>query len=74
EVSSMARALKTAALLFGHRGAPPADLSALEAAAAGVARCLAEVTVVTDVEVNPLFLYSDGARAVDARVLLEGDS
>ncbi len=74
EVPSMARALRTSALLLGHRGAPPADLSALEAAAAGVARCLAEVTVVTDVEVNPLFLYPEGARAVDARVLLEGDS
>jgi succinyl-CoA synthetase beta subunit len=74
EVRSMARALKTSPLLLGHRGAPAVDLCALEAAAAGVARCLTEVDVVTEVEVNPLYLYRDGARAVDARVLLEGDS
>lgn len=74
EVAAMARALKTSPLLLGHRGSPPADLAALEAAAAGVARCLEAVPEVTDVEVNPLFLYRDDARAVDARVLLEGDS
>ena len=73
-VSAMARALRTSALLLGHRGTPPADLAALEAVAAGVARCLEAVPEITDVEVNPLFLYRDGARAVDARVLLEGDT
>lgn len=74
DVPAMARALRTSDLLLGHRGSPPADLSALEAAAAGVARCLEALPEITDVEVNPLFLYRDGARAVDVRVLLEGES
>lgn len=71
EVRAMVEELRTAAAFSGLRGGPPADLSALEAAAAGVARCLAALPAATEVEVNPLFLYAEGARAVDARVLLE---
>jgi len=71
EVRTMVRELRTAAAFSGLRGGPAADLAALETAAAGVARCLAALPAATEVEVNPLFLYAEGARAVDARVLLE---
>ncbi|HKK08793.1 MAG TPA: acetate--CoA ligase family protein, partial [Gemmatimonadota bacterium] len=70
EVGAMARELRTAGLLLGARGSAPADLAALERVAAGLVRCLEEVPEISEVEVNPLFLYPDGARAVDARVIL----
>lgn len=74
EVRTMARELKTSALLFGHRGRRPADLGALEEVAAALVACLKGVPAVTEIEVNPLFVYPEGAWAVDARVLLEGES
>jgi len=73
EVVRMARELRTAELLLGHRGAPAADLEALERAVLAVARVLLEVPGVAEVEVNPLFAYPEGARAVDARVLLRSE-
>lgn len=70
EVREMARELRTSGLLLGVRGSAPADLGALEGIALALARCLADAPAVSGIELNPLFLYPNGARAVDARVLL----
>ena len=64
--------LRTFGLLAGARGQPPGDIDAVVRAAEAVARCILEHHAVTEVEVNPLFVYATGAQAVDARIFLGG--
>ncbi|HSG09693.1 MAG TPA: acetate--CoA ligase family protein [Longimicrobiales bacterium] len=72
EVRRMLQELRTFGLLAGARGRASADLDAVVRAAEAVARCILEHDVVMEVEVNPLFVYSDGAQAVDARIFIGG--
>lgn len=72
EVRLMLGELRTFGLLAGARGRPTADLDAVVRAAQAVARCVLDNETVTEVEVNPLFVYSTGAQAVDARIFLRG--
>jgi hypothetical protein len=61
--------LKLAALLRGFRGAPPADVPALVAAACALGeRFVATQPHVAEFEVNPLFVHDKGGgvTAVDA--------
>lgn len=71
DVRAMLDELSIAALLTGVRGEPPADVDAVVRCALGIARCVAERPDVLEVEINPLFVYSDRAAPVDARVIVE---
>lgn len=58
-------------LLQGHRGAPAADLQALERVLLTLSDFVAQTPEVKEIDVNPLYAYPDGALAVDARMILE---
>ena len=58
------------ALLAGTRGGTAVQLGPIVGAAAAVAECVMRWPEVTEVEVNPLFVYADRAVPVDARVVL----
>jgi acyl-CoA synthetase (NDP forming) len=64
------RSLRTAALLTGVRGRPPLDISAAAHAAAALSRFAAAHPEITEVEVNPLLVRSEGVVGLDARVVL----
>lgn len=66
----MLRELRIWPVLEGARGKAGAELDAVAAAVAAVARCLLENPEVGEVEVNPLFVYPDRVVPVDARVFL----
>ena len=71
-VTAMIDSLKLKQLLAGFRGRPPADRSALEAAALGLARFFVDHRDrIADIEINPLLVRDSGqgAVAVDVRVL-----
>jgi acyl-CoA synthetase (NDP forming) len=68
-VETLAR-LRIAPLLSGIRGAPGVDLDAVVDAALAVAACVERQADVAEVEINPLFAYSDRVEPVDARVIL----
>ncbi len=68
EVLSMLGELRTYGLLAGARGREAADLAAVVAAARAVGTCILEHDEVSEVEVNPLFVYALGVEAVDARI------
>ncbi len=57
-------------LLQGYRGAPPADLGAIEAMLLRLSAFMEAHADVAEVDLNPVFAYSDGAVAVDARIVL----
>src|SRR5665213_406306 len=71
EAARMIRSLKTFPLLDGYRGAPRADLSALEDVLLRVSALVEAHQEVAEMDLNPLIVHAEGAVAVDARIRLE---
>ncbi len=74
DAREMIREVKGFALLQGYRGAPPADLGALEALLLKVSELAQRHPEIAELDLNPVFAYPDGAVAVDARVVLTADA
>ncbi len=62
--------IRAARLLEGFRGSDPVDKGALEDILLRVSDFVAATPAVAEMDLNPIFAYSDGAVAVDARVIL----
>lgn len=72
EIAAMIEGLKLARLLKGYRGQQPADMVALNAAIAGLARFYLDHRArIEDIEINPLIVrpHGKGVCAVDVRVI-----
>jgi GNAT superfamily N-acetyltransferase len=68
DVHELLRSLATFPLLAGHRGAPPADVAALEDVLRRVSALADDLPAVADVDCNPVVVAADGAAIVDMRV------
>jgi len=66
----MVRSIRGAPLLFGHRGAPPCDVAAVEDLLLRVARLAEEVPQLVEMDLNPVIASQHGAVAVDVRIRL----
>ena len=73
EVRRRLEGLRGAAILRGVRGRPGVDLDRLAALVSAVGRLLVSDPAVVEVDLNPVIAWPDGAVAVDALVVLEGD-
>jgi len=71
DASEMIKEIKGYALLEGYRGQEPVDVSNLEELLMKVSAFVEQNPEVKELDLNPIFAYSDGAVAVDARVILE---
>ena len=71
EASRMVRSLKTFPLLDGYRGAPRANVAALEDVLLRVSALVEAHPEVVEMDLNPLIVHPAGAVAVDARIRLE---
>jgi acyl-CoA synthetase (NDP forming)/GNAT superfamily N-acetyltransferase len=60
--------IRSAPLLRGHRGSPPADLGALRDLLLRVSRLADDLPEVTELDLNPVIARPDGAFVVDARI------
>ena len=70
DAHQMIREIKGFPLLEGYRGQPPADLEALENLLLLVSSFVEQHPEVSELDLNPVFAYADGAMAVDARIVL----
>ena len=70
DAAALIRSVRAAPLLLGHRGAPPADLAALENLLLRVARLAEDFPQVAELDLNPVIARPDGAYVVDARIHL----
>ena len=68
DVAAMPRALKTFPLLAGHRGAPAADLAALEDVLRRVSALAEDLPAVAELDCNPVIAGPSGAAIADMRV------
>ena len=73
DAGEMIREIKGYPLLEGYRGQEPVDVSKLEELLLKVSDFVEQNPEVKEIDLNPIFAYSDGAVAVDARVILEED-
>ncbi len=71
DAREMIRDIKGYPLLEGYRGQEPVDVSYLEELLLKVSQFVEENPEIRELDINPVFAYSDGAVAVDARVILE---
>lgn len=70
DAKEMIRDIKGYPLLEGYRGQEPVDVSNLEELILKVSDFVEQNPEVDELDLNPIFAYSDGAVAVDARVIL----
>ena len=63
--------LRTAKLLKGFRGAPPADVEAVAKVVTAIGRLMATVPELTEIDVNPLMVHGkgQGVTALDALIV-----
>lgn len=71
DAEEIIRDIKGFPLLEGYRGAPAANLSALQQMLRTLSDFIEATPVVKEVDLNPVYAYPDGALAVDARIILE---
>ena len=71
DAQEMIREIKGYPLLLGYRGQEPVDLLALEELLLKVSNLAQQIPEIKELDLNPVFAYSDGTIVVDARILLE---
>jgi len=71
DAAEMVREIKGYPLLKGYRGGEAVKISYLENLLLKVSDFVEKNPEVKELDLNPIFAYSDGALAVDARVILE---
>ena len=70
DVTEMLRSLATFPLLNGYRGAPKADVSAVEDLLLRVSSLAEHQPGIAEIDCNPIIVRADGAVVADARVLV----
>lgn len=70
DAREMIKEIKGYPVLSGYRGQPPVDVANLENMILKVSEFIEQHPEVEQLDLNPVFAYSDGAIAVDARVIL----
>jgi acetate---CoA ligase (ADP-forming) len=71
DARELVRSLKTFPLLDGYRGAPKADVAALEDVMLRVSAMVEGHAEIAELDCNPVMVTEDRAVVVDARVRLE---
>ena len=71
DAAEMIREIKGYSLLQGYRSQEPVDVSNLEEWLLKVSDFVEQNPEIKELDLNPIFAYSDGAIAVDARIILE---
>jgi acetate---CoA ligase (ADP-forming) subunit beta len=73
DAREMVREIKGYPVLEGYRGQEAVDIENLEEMILKVAAFIEQNPQIDELDLNPVFAYSDGAVAVDARVILGGE-
>ncbi len=71
DADEMIHEIKAFQLLDGFRGAPKADLKALKSLLKTVSEISMDHLDIDQMDLNPVFIYKDGLKIVDARIILK---
>ncbi len=70
DARQMINEIKGKPLLDGYRGSEPADIGSLQELLLKVSSFVEQHPEIAELDLNPVFAYKDGAKAVDARIVL----
>lgn len=70
DASNLVHDLKGSKMLEGARGKPPADLDSIINILINVSDLMMEHGAINQLDLNPVIVYSDGACAVDSRIII----
>jgi acyl-CoA synthetase (NDP forming) len=70
DAHDMVRGLRGFKILEGIRGQRPVDLAALEEILLRVSQLASDIKEISELDINPLLSFTDGAMAVDGRVMI----
>jgi acyl-CoA synthetase (NDP forming) len=70
DASNIIHEIKGYKILEGARGKPPADLNSLINVLISVSDLMMEHDAISQLDLNPVIVYSDGVCAVDVRIIL----
>jgi len=73
DAREMIKELKGYPILEGYRGQEPANVEVLEDILLKVSDFIEGRPEIREMDINPIFAYSDGAASVDPRVILESE-
>ena len=68
EIENMLAETKAYTLLRGYRGEKPADIEAIIKIIGRVARLVTDFPEITEMDINPVFAYNQGACALDVKI------
>jgi acyl-CoA synthetase (NDP forming) len=71
DASDMISEIKAYAILKGYRNTPPADTKAIADILLSTSRLMTDHPVIKEIDLNPILVYEKGAKAVDARIIIE---
>ncbi|MCL2287999.1 MAG: acetate--CoA ligase family protein [Candidatus Bathyarchaeota archaeon] len=71
EAKEMINGLKASALLKGYRNTAPVDIDALAQILVNISKLLVDHPEISELDLNPVMAYANGANTVDARIILE---
>lgn len=71
EAKEMISEIKAYPILNGYRGQPPVDISILEKILLKTSRLIMNHQEIKELDLNPVMVYENGAKTVDARILIE---
>ncbi|MBA7602564.1 hypothetical protein ES703_09657 [subsurface metagenome] len=66
----MVKQIKGYPILEGIRGEEPSDIEAIVDIIMKVSRLASENEAISELDLNPVFIFKDGASVVDARMIL----
>lgn len=72
DAEEMITEIKGYALLKGYRGRPPADINSLINALLTVSQMIEENHEINEMDLNPILVYENGIKIVDARIIIGG--
>jgi len=71
DAHEMVTEVKAYPLLKGYRNTPPADIDAIINILLSTSKLIMDYPEIKELDLNPIMAYKDGAKTVDARIILE---
>lgn len=71
DADDMIKGIKSFKILSGYRGKPAKDIEALKDLLLRVSQFVTDFPVISEIDLNPVFAFSKGAKVADARIILK---
>ena len=70
EIEEQIASTKVSQLLEGYRGETPCDVEEVKEAIKRVARLTLDFPEISELDINPIFVYEEGSSALDIKIKL----